>query len=158
MVDDKCLDDNLDELAKQVDVIFTATPQGYLASVLSEEILSQVKVIDLSADYRIKDVATYEKWYGIEHKSPQFIPEEQLGYAYGDDVMISFTPHLAPMNRGILATAYATLNKVEYPDGHMDYPTEEMLYDVYHKAYDNEYFVRILEVRMTPETKWSRGF
>ena len=38
-----------------------------------EEILSQVKIIDLSADYRIKDVATYEKWYGITHKSPQFI-------------------------------------------------------------------------------------
>ena len=50
-----------------MDVIFTATPQGYLASILNEEILSKVKIVDLSADYRIKDVATYgryvqEKW------------------------------------------------------------------------------------------------
>ena len=79
LVDDKCLDDNIEELAKQVDVIFTATPQGYLASVLTEEILSNTKVIDLSADFRIKDVAVYEKWYGIEHKSPQFIKEAVYG-------------------------------------------------------------------------------
>ncbi len=248
LVEESCLDDNLEELAKQVDVIFTATPQGYLASHLTEEILSQVKVIDLSADYRIKDVNIYEKWYGIEHKSPNFIPEavyglcelnrdktndkvrlvanpgcyttcsilttipmvanhvidpnsliidaksgtsgagrgakvpnlfcevnesmkaygvathrhtpeieEQLGYAYGDDVVISFTPHLAPMNRGILVTAYANLEKVQYPDGHMDYPTEDMLFDIYHKAYDDEYFVRVLDKGMTPETKWVEG-
>ena len=75
LVDDICKD----ELAKQVDVIFTATPQGFLAGLLSEEILSQVKIVDLSADYRIKDVATYEKWYGIEHKSPQFIEEAVYG-------------------------------------------------------------------------------
>ncbi len=54
IVDDVCKDDNLKELAKQVDVIFTATPQGFLASVLDEEILAQTKVIDLSADFRIK--------------------------------------------------------------------------------------------------------
>jgi dihydrodipicolinate reductase len=62
LVEDICKDDNLEELAKQVDVIFTATPQGFLAGLLTEEILSQVKIVDLSADYRIKDVATYEKW------------------------------------------------------------------------------------------------
>lgn len=247
IVDATCLDDNLPELARQVDVIFTATPQGYLASILTEEILSQVKIIDLSADYRIKDVATYEKWYGITHKSPQFIEEavyglceinrdkmqkvrlvanpgcyttcsilttypfvkeglidhhtlivdaksgtsgagrgakvqnlfcevnenmkaygvathrhtpeieEQLGYACGEDVTISFTPHLVPMNRGILVTAYASLKKVAYPDGHVDYPTEDMLLDVYHKYYDKEYFVRVLEAGMTPETKWVEG-
>ena len=79
LVEDICKDDNLEELAKQVDVIFTATPQGFLAGLLTEEILSQVKIVDLSADYRIKDVATYEKWYGIEHKSPQFIEEAVYG-------------------------------------------------------------------------------
>lgn len=60
LVEDICKDDNLEELAKQVDMIFTATPQGFLAGLLTEEILSQVKIVDLSADYRIKDVATYE--------------------------------------------------------------------------------------------------
>ena len=36
-------------------------------------------MIDLSADFRIKDVKKYEKWYGIEHKSPQFIEEAVYG-------------------------------------------------------------------------------
>ena len=60
IVDAKCLDDNMDELASQVDVIFTATPQGLCASLVNEGILSRAKVIDLSADFRIKDVKVYE--------------------------------------------------------------------------------------------------
>ena len=79
VVEDSCLDDNMDALAKKADVIFTATPQGFLASVMSEEILSETKIIDLSADYRLKDVSVYEEWYGIEHKSPQFIEEAVYG-------------------------------------------------------------------------------
>ena len=75
IVDDKCLDDNMDELASKVDVIFTATPQGLCSSLVSEEILSKVKIIDLSADFRIKDVKRYEEWYGIKHQSPDFIDE-----------------------------------------------------------------------------------
>ena len=58
IVDDKCMDDNMEELAEKVDVIFTATPQGLCASLVNEKILSKVKIIDLSADFRIKDVAT----------------------------------------------------------------------------------------------------
>ena len=76
---DTCLDDNMEELAKQVDVIFTATPQGSWHLYVNEEILSKTKIIDLSADFRIKDVNTYEKWYKIEHKSPQFIEEAVYG-------------------------------------------------------------------------------
>lgn len=79
LVEDKCLDDNIEKLADAVDVIFTATPQGYLAGILTEEILNNVKIIDLSADYRIKDVSVYEKWYKLEHKSPQFIEEAVYG-------------------------------------------------------------------------------
>lgn len=79
IVDAVCMDDNMEELADQVDVIFTATPQGLCASLVNEEILSKVKIIDLSADFRIKDVSVYEKWYGIEHKSPQFIKEAVYG-------------------------------------------------------------------------------
>ena len=244
LVDDICKDDNLEELAKQVDVIFTATPQGFLAGLLSEEILSQVKIVDLSADYRIKDVATYEKWYGIEHKSPQFIEEavyglceinrdkitektrlvanpgcyttcsiltaypmvkegmidvntlivdaksgtsgagrgakvpnlfcevnenmkaygvashrhtpeieEQLGYAGNCQVTINFTPHLVPMNRGILATEYATLKRK--PDGTL--PTYEEVKAVYDKYSANEKFVRVLDKGSCPETKWVEG-
>ena len=244
LVEDICKDDNLEELAKQVDVIFTATPQGFLAGLLTEEILSQVKIVDLSADYRIKDVATYEKWYGIDHKSPQFIEEavyglceinrdkitektrlvanpgcyttcsiltayplakegiidmntlivdaksgtsgagrgakvpnlfcevnenmkaygvashrhtpeieEQLGYAGNCQVTINFTPHLVPMNRGILATEYATLKRK--PDGTL--PTYEEVKAVYDKYYANEKFVRVLDKGSCPETKWVEG-
>lgn len=238
IVDDVCLDDNIEALAKQVDVIFTATPQGYLASLLNEEILSNVKIVDLSADYRIKDVATYEKWYKIEHKSPQFIEEavyglcevnredvkkarlvanpgcyttcsiltiyplakegliemnsiivdaksgtsgagrgakvdnlfcevnenmkaygvashrhtpeieEQLSLASGEDVVLNFTPHLVPMNRGILVTAYASLKSGV---------TEDMVRDAYDKYYDKEKFVRVLDKGTCPQTKWVEG-
>lgn len=172
-----------------------------MAGKLDEEILRKAKVIDLSADYRIKDVKTYEKWYNIEHLSPQFIEEavyglpeinrekiknarlianpgcyptcsflsimplakaglidmssiiidaksgtsgagrsakvdnlfcevnenikaygvtthrhtpeieEQLGRISGKETIISFTPHLVPMMRGILVTAYASLTE-----------------------------------------------
>ena len=248
LVEEKCFDDNLEELCKKADVIFTATPQGYLAGVINEDILSNCKVIDLSADFRIKDVAIYEQWYKIEHKSPQFIEEavyglceinrdkvsqdtrlianpgcyttcsiltayplvkeglidpasiiidaksgtsgagrgaklpnlfcevnesikaygvtshrhtpeieEQLGYACGQQLTLQFTPHLVPMNRGILATEYATLNKVTYPDGHVDYPDKDMIMAAYHKYYDEEYFVRVLGYGECPETKWVEG-
>lgn len=247
LVEDTCLDDNIAELAKQVDVIFTATPQGFLAGVLTEEILKNTKVIDLSADYRLKDVKTYESWYKIEHKSPQFIEEavyglcevnrekvkkarlvanpgcyttcsiltayplvkeglidantlivdaksgtsgagrgakvpnlfcevnenmkaygvathrhtpeieEQLGYAAGEEVIINFTPHLVPMNRGILATEYASLKKVQRPDGSVTYPTYDEIKAAYDKYYKDEYFVRVLDKGQCPETKWVEG-
>ena len=79
LVDAKCLDDNMETLAEQADVIFTATPQGLCASLVTEDILNKTKIIDLSADFRIKDVAIYEAWYGIKHKSPQFIQEAVYG-------------------------------------------------------------------------------
>ena len=56
IVDAACMDDNMEELAEEADVIFTATPQGFCASVISEEILSRTRIVDLSADFRIKDV------------------------------------------------------------------------------------------------------
>ena len=244
LVDDKCMGENMDELAKKADVIFTATPQGLCGSLVSEEILKNTKIIDLSADFRIKDVTKYEKWYGIEHKSPQFIEEavyglceinrdkitektrlvanpgcyttcsiltaypmvkegmidvntlivdaksgtsgagrgakvpnlfcevnenmkaygvashrhtpeieEQLGYAGNCQVTINFTPHLVPMNRGILATEYATLKRK--PDGTL--PTYEEVKAVYDKYYANEKFVRVLDKGSCPETKWVEG-
>ncbi len=243
LVEDTCLDDNMEELAKQVDVIFTATPQGFCASVINDSILNRTKIIDLSADFRIKDVSVYEKWYGITHKAPQYIKEavyglceinrektkgarlvanpgcyttcsiltayplvkegmidpqtliidaksgtsgagrgakvnnlycevnenikaygvathrhtpeieEQLGYAAGKEILVNFTPHLVPMNRGILVTEYATLTKKA--DGSL--PTYEEIRAVYDKYYADEYFVRVLEKNVCPETKWVEG-
>ena len=48
IVDATCMDDNMEALAEAADVIFTATPQGLCSSLVSEEILSKVKIIDLS--------------------------------------------------------------------------------------------------------------
>ena len=79
IVDDVCMEENMEKLAEITDVIFTATPQGLCASLVNEELLSRTKVIDLSADFRIKDVAVYEKWYKITHPSPQFIGEAVYG-------------------------------------------------------------------------------
>ena len=79
LIDIKCTAPELEKLADRVDVMFTATPQGYLSGVLTDEILNKCRFIDLSADYRIKDVATYERWYKIEHKSPELIE----GAVYG---------------------------------------------------------------------------
>jgi len=79
--------------------------------------------------------------------------EEQLGYAAGQEILVNFTPHLVPMNRGILATEYAVLNKKV--DG--TYPTYEEVKAVYDKYYQNEKFVRVLEKDVYPETKWVEG-
>ncbi|MCR4842863.1 MAG: N-acetyl-gamma-glutamyl-phosphate reductase, partial [Eubacterium sp.] len=57
-VDVKCIKPDIEALSSECDVIFTATPQGYLSGVLNEKVLENARVIDLSADYRIKDVAT----------------------------------------------------------------------------------------------------
>ena len=238
LVNVTCLEDNIEELSKQADVIFTATPQGLCASIVNETVLSQTKIIDLSADFRLKDIDIYESWYGIEHKSPQFIKEaiyglceinrdavrnarlianpgcyptcsilsiyplakeglidmdtliidaksgvsgagrsakvgnlycevnesikaynvtthrhtpeieEQLSYASGKKVILNFTPHLVPMNRGILITGYATLKK------ELSY---EQVKEVYNKYYKNEYFIRVLEKDVCPETRWVEG-
>ena len=238
IVDARCLDDHMEELAEEADVIFTATPQGYCASVISEEILSKTKIIDLSADFRIKDVDIYEKWYGIKHQSPQFIEEavyglceinreeirqarlvanpgcyttcsiltayplakegvidmntlivdaksgasgagrgakvanlfcevnenikaygvtthrhtpeieEQLSYAAGGPVLLNFTPHLVPMNRGILVTEYASLKKPV---------TMEEVGRIYQEYYGGERFIRLLEPGTCPETRWVEG-
>ena len=196
------------------------------------------KIIDLSADFRIKNVDVYESWYKIKHASPQFIPEavyglpeinreavkrarlianpgcyptcsflsiypmvkeglidlstiiidaksgtsgagrgakvdnlfcevnenmkaygvashrhtpeieEQLSYAAGSPVTISFTPHLVPMNRGILVTAYASLT---------ENVSDDEVRAVYEKYYRDEYFVRVLNENMVPQTRFVEG-
>ena len=74
-----CRDDNMQELAEEADVIFTATPQGFCAGAVNEDILNKTKIIDLSADFRLKDVHVYEEWYKIHHASPQFLNEAVYG-------------------------------------------------------------------------------
>ena len=238
IIDEDCLGEDLPQLAEEADVIFTATPQGYLSQLLTEEILEKTRVIDLSADYRLSDVSVYEQWYKLQHGSPQLIKkavyglcelhreavkktrlvanpgcyttcsilsvyplvaeglinpatividaksgtsgagrgaktanlfcevnenikaygvathrhtpeiEEQLSLAAKEPVTVSFTPHLVPMNRGILVTAYASV---------MDELTEEDIRSAYEKYYKDEYFIRLLPAGVCPETKWVEG-
>lgn len=83
---------------------------------------------------------------GVHRHTPEI--EEQLSLAAGKPVTISFTPHLVPMNRGILVTAYGTLLKSV---------TYEEVKAIYDKYYENEYFVRVLGRDEAPQTKWVEG-
>jgi N-acetyl-gamma-glutamyl-phosphate reductase len=66
---------DVDQLA-QCDVVFFATPHGVAQSMVASILERGVKVIDLSADFRIRDVATWESWYGQTHGAPELIPKE----------------------------------------------------------------------------------
>ena len=74
--------------------------------------------------------------------------EEQLSIAAGQDIVLNFTPHLIPMDRGILATCYATLNK-KY--------TYDDIRKAYEKHYGNEHFIRLTKEGVFPETKRVKG-
>ena len=88
------------------------------------------------------------KAYGVAtHRHTPEI-EDQLSYASGEEVLLNFTPHLIPMNRGILVTAYATLKK------DVSYEEVKAIYDAYYK---DEKFVRVLDKDVCPETRWVEG-
>lgn len=57
------------------------------------------------------------KAYGVANHRHTPEIEEQLSLAAGEEMLINFTPHLVPMNRGILITAYASLKSTLQPDG-----------------------------------------
>ena len=61
------------------DVVFFATPNGIAMQQAPELLAKGVKVIDLAADYRIKDIPTWEKWYGMTHASPDWVGKAVYG-------------------------------------------------------------------------------
>ena len=228
---------DIDKVA-ECDVAFTALPHGASKDVIPSLIERGLKVIDLSGDFRYDDVKVYEKWYGVEHSSPELLKEsvyglpelyrdriknarlignpgcyttcsilgaypllasglgsarniivdaksgvtgagrglglayhfcectentkaykvathrhtseieQELSKAAGEEVMISFTPHLIPQKRGILSTIYVNLNKP---------CTTEELVQMYKKYYEGEYFVRVKDAGKLPETKHVAG-
>ena len=238
IIDGSCGEKEMEALAEETDVIFTATPQGFCAGAVSEAVLKKTKVIDLSADFRLKEVETYEKWYQIEQKSPELLKgavyglcewnrekiasarlianpgcyptcslmailpliknglidpdtliidaksgtsgagrtekidnlycevnenmkaygvtthrhtpeiEERISLVAEKKVCVNFTPHLVPMNRGILVTAYASL---------MPHVTEQNVREAYDSCYGKEKFVRVLRSGVCPQTKWVEG-
>jgi len=236
--DTKLVNMNADQMADDCDVIFFALPHGLAANQISEKLLNKVKIIDLGADFRLKDKEVYESWYKVKHPTPQFIEEavyglcelnreeikkarivanpgcyttcsitsiaplagsnlidlesiiidaksgvsgagrslspgthypeandsfkaygvgshrhtpeieQELSIIAGKDIVLSFTPHLVPMNRGILTTAYASLTT--------DVNSEKLV-NLYKNYYKNDKFIRIYSDGSLPETRFVRN-
>ena len=227
-----------EEIAAEVDLVFTATPSGVSSKLVPQLLQAGLKVIDLSGDYRLKNSEAYEKWYKLESGNEeviektvygltewletdlaqtqfvsnpgcfptavllglaplainhlideksiiidaktgvsgagrsasaathfpetndniniyrvnehQHIPEieQMLAYWNPNIEAVTFSTHLVPMTRGIMATMY------------VDIPKEvniEELFDLYHKSYKDNYFVRVKEQGYFPSTKEVSG-
>lgn len=61
------------------DLVFFATPNGVAMKEAPALLEQGVRVVDLSADFRIKDIAVWEKWYGMQHASPETVAEAVYG-------------------------------------------------------------------------------
>lgn len=225
-----------------LDVVFCALPHATSQKVIKEifagDANGNIKVIDLSADFRLRDADTYAQWYGGKHDAPSLqreavyglsehyrediknarlvacpgcyptaallslIPllqekvikkdniiidaksgvsgagrslkevnlftevseamhpygiashrhapeiEQELSKAYGDDLLVTFTPHLIPMNRGELETIYVNLE---------DGKTASDLRTILKTRYKNDTFVTIADENVVPATRYVRG-
>jgi N-acetyl-gamma-glutamyl-phosphate reductase len=228
----------VDAVPEAVELVFCALPHGSSATVVPALLSKGKKVIDLSADFRLRDPLLYDRWYGRAHPAaelleetvyglpeingtavqsarlvanpgcyptgallalaplareglvtkgsvivdaksgvsgagrapkPEFhfpdctenfkayrvgnhqhIPEieQELGRLAGEEVRITFTPHLVPMIRGILSTVYLSL-KMEL--------SQDWLDSLYRDFYARHSFVRVLEPPLLPETRLVRG-
>ncbi len=234
IVDNKCISADLEKDLDGVDVLFTALPHGLSQGLVKEVLGKDKKVIDFSADFRLRDACTYEKWYDTKHEAvdilgdavyglseiyedeigktrlvanPGCYPtgvilslhplfkeglvsgdtvivdaksgvsgagrsssdanlfsqcnenfraygigthrhtaeiEQELSAAAGKEIMIQFTPHLAPMTRGILSTIYVKNHKGV---------GEKEIRDTLEHYYRGQQFVRILDEGEYPQTK-----
>ena len=228
-----------EDFATGLDAAFLALPHGASAELAAQLLAKGVKVIDLGADFRLKNADEYRHWYGAEHKFPHLLPEsiyglpelnraalasaelvanpgcfptasllallplfsegiiksegiivdaksgvsgagktltdlshfpnmeenflaykvathrhtaeieQEAGSVAGENIALCFVPHLAPMSRGILATAYA--------EPRTKLPTTAELRELYQEYYREDYFVRLRAEDELPETKWVRG-
>lgn len=230
-----CTENDIDAAAS-CDVVFIALPHGAASNMVTDQTIQHTKVIDLSADFRIKDSNVWENWYHTKHGNPSLLATAQYGLtewyedsiagtnlvanpgcyataaalavlplvsenlvdpasiiidaksgvsgagrsatqavhfnecnesikAYGvtthrhtpeieeqlgkhaPGVTISFTPHLVPMNRGILVTAYATLKEPL---------TNDQALQVFKTYYEDKPFIRLTKDGV-PETRWVKG-
>jgi N-acetyl-gamma-glutamyl-phosphate reductase len=210
-----------------IDLVFAALPHGQSQKIAATVLDKGIPLVDLGADFRLDDAATYERWYGHAHEAPQLLPRFVYGipelnrdairkakavaaagcYATAailalkplvdaglverDSLIVDaasgvsgagrelkeatsfcavtesfsaygllnhrhtaememalggtllFTPHLAPMNRGILATCYGTATGSDDP------------LEVLRRAYAGEAFVQV--IADSPATKWVAG-
>ena len=68
-----------DAALKRCDVVFFAAPNGVAMQQARTLVDAGVRVIDIAADFRIKDIATWEKWYGVKHACPELVAEAVYG-------------------------------------------------------------------------------
>jgi N-acetyl-gamma-glutamyl-phosphate reductase len=237
-VDLLCENPPIDELCQKADLFFTAVPHKTAMDLVPVLLAAGKKVVDLSADFRLRDVATYEHWYQ-PHSSKSFLQEavyglpelyrtaiagcrlvanpgcyptsiilglapllqagildpqsiiadsksgttgagrtaqtgtlfcevhdgfrpykvgrahrhtpeieQELSALAGQDLHVTFTPHLLPIARGILSTVYATLKS--------DCRTDD-IWNLYQEKFAAEPFVRMLEEGIFPSTHYVRG-
>ena len=229
-------------LSTQAGIVFLALPHGVAAEFAVPLLQAGCVVIDLSADFRLKNAATYKEFYGHDHPAPELLQksiyglpeihraeirqarliaspgcyptsilvpvlpllraglikstgiiadclsgvsgagrkaevgylfcecnesvrpygvprhrhlseiEEQLAIAAGGPVTIQFTPHLIPVNRGILTTLYLA-PELHFNTAEQAAALGEKIAACYAKAYANEPFVRLLEGTALPDTK-----
>jgi len=67
------------ELSKNCDLVFTATPHGGSVNLIPKLLEAGLKVIDMSADFRLKNPTDYDKWYGWTHTHPELLKEAAYG-------------------------------------------------------------------------------
>lgn len=233
---------NPDLLARTARIVFLALPHGVAAEFAIPLLAAGCTVIDLSADFRLRDPATYAEFYNHDHPAPDLLAqavyglpevyrdqirsasliaspgcyptsillptlpllraglikpsgiiadslsgvsgagrkaevdylfcecneslraygvpkhrhlseiEEQLTLAAGQPVTIQFTPHLVPVNRGILSTLYLAPSEPFHDTTQAD-SLARRISECYRTAYANEPFVRLLEGKALPDTK-----
>jgi N-acetyl-gamma-glutamyl-phosphate reductase len=239
---------NAELLAKEAQVVFLALPHGVAAEFVAPLLRLGCKVIDLSADFRVKSAAVYKEFYAHDHPAPELLTqavyglpevyraqirsaalvaspgcyptsillplipllraglidpksiiadslsgvsgagrkaeldylfvecnesvrpyglpkhrhlseiEQELSLAAGTPIVIQFTPHLIPINRGILTTLYLTpvLRKGSFagePHPGASVSFEESISICYQVVYGDEPFVRLLQGKALPDTK-----
>jgi N-acetyl-gamma-glutamyl-phosphate reductase len=225
---------DIDKISKNCDLVFLALPHGVAFELVPNLVNKGIKVIDLSADFRLKDVNTYEEWYKVKHTGKDFISkavyglseinfdiikiaslvanpgcyptsialgvapsikgnfvdsndividsksgisgagrknaqeyfknehpnfkaykiagthrhvpeiEQELSILFGETVVVSFTPHVMPVERGMLSTIYLNLKKSTSSDEVLNY---------YRNFYKNKSFVKIFDDGDFPSIK-----
>lgn len=98
---DLCFSDPAAAPLGDCDLVFFATPNGIAMQQAGKLLEAGVRIIDLAADFRIKDVAEWEKWYGMSHAAPQLITEAVYG--------------LPELNRAAIRSARLVANPGCYP-------------------------------------------
>ena len=229
---------HVDNALERCDILFLALPHGYSSDAGLKGYEKEKLIIDLGADFRLKEIESYTSWYKTEHKAPHLLKEavyglpeiykeeikgariianpgcyptsailalaplffngliefkgiivdsksgvsgagrkanavthfnsvhdninpygvaehrhtpeieQELSLVAGNQVTITFTPQLAPINRGILSTCYATLAKDI---------SEAQIRQLYDEFYQDKPFIRVMPEGVWPHTKWVSG-